>query len=95
MTDHDTRNRAQEHGVGRKVISELVAAFKKVPWHHADAYDGRDISATSDVLERTSVNENVNWCFQGTHDVTGHKRSQIASCADRVCGYIHARESVR
>jgi hypothetical protein len=33
--------------------------------------------------------------FKGTHDVTGHERSQIASCADRVCGYIHAREMVR
>ena len=56
MTDHDTRNRAQEHGIGRKIISKLVAAFQKVPWHHAHSDDSRDISAASDVLERTSWN---------------------------------------
>lgn len=86
MTDHDTRNRAQEYRIGGKIISKLVTAFQKVPWHHAHSYNSRDISAASDVLEGTSGNENVNgFSFRGTHDVTGHKRSQIASCADRVC----------
>ena len=36
----------------------------------------------------------MNGAFKGTHDVTGHERSQIASCADRVCGYIHAKGTV-
>ncbi|SRR6266550_6398240 len=50
--DHDTRNRAQKHRIGRKIISKHAAAFKKIPRHHADPYDRCDVTPTSDVLKK-------------------------------------------
>jgi hypothetical protein len=47
---HDARDRAKEHGIGRKVRRKPVAALEQVPREYAEADNRRYIASPADVL---------------------------------------------
>jgi hypothetical protein len=53
-TDHDARDGAEEDGVRAEVAREVIAACQELPGLDSEAHDGRDVTASADVLRRSS-----------------------------------------
>jgi hypothetical protein len=47
---HHTRNRAEEHGIGRQVRGETIAVLEEVPRKHAKPHNRRYIASPANVL---------------------------------------------
>jgi hypothetical protein len=58
-TRHNASDGAEEYRVRREVGSEVVATFKEVPWKHAKANNGGDVTSTTDVLKRNHEYKNA------------------------------------
>ena len=71
VTNHNSRDGAQEHRVRGEIRREAVAALEQVPWEHADAHDGGDVASAADILCATIVTSQWRWhCYK-----TGGRRT--------------------
>jgi hypothetical protein len=50
LGDHDTRDGAEEDGVGREVRGEAVRVLQEVPRAHGQPNDSSDVASTANVL---------------------------------------------